>query len=251
MHTERFTDRAATYVTGRPTYPVALADLLRERDLLGGGVADIGAGTGIFTRLLLEAGAQVDAVEPNDAMRAQLEGALADAVVAGRLRVQAGTSDATGLASGSVRLITAAQAAHWFTARTTVPEFQRILRPTGRVLLVWNDWRGQVDAGGFTAAYAEVVEGYAAQVPSVEYGIPSADIPAFLPGGFEHLTFPNPLAFTRERLHALAGSVSYLPAPGSPNHASLVRDLDDAFDRHAQAGRVSLQYVTHAFLGTP
>lgn len=251
MHTERFTERAGTYVTGRPTYPAALAALLRKRDLLRAGVADVGAGTGIFTRLLLEAGAEVDAVEPNAAMRAHLEGAFAEARRSGRLRVHAGTADATGLPASSVGLVSAAQAAHWFTPTTAVPEFQRVLQRGGRVLLVWNDWRGQATAGTFTAAYAQVVEAYAAKVPRIEYGVPTALIPAFLPGGFERLTFPNPLVFTRERLHALAGSVSYLPAPGSAERPHLLRDLDRAFDQHAAESAVTLQYVTHAFLGAP
>ncbi|ADV67146.1 class I SAM-dependent methyltransferase [Deinococcus maricopensis] len=251
MHTERFTGRAASYVTGRPTYPAALTEMLRDRDLLREGVADVGAGTGLFTRLLLDAGAHVDAVEPNPGMRAQLEAALTVDVQSGRLRVHAGTADATGLAGGSVGLVAAAQAAHWFTPGTAVPEFRRVLRAGGRALLVWNDWRGQAAGGGFTGAYAGVVGAYAAQVPSIEYGVPFAAIAQFLPGGFEHLTFPNPLTFTRERLHALVGSVSYLPAPGTPEQTRLLRHLDAAFERHAQGGVVMVSYVTHAFLGAP
>ena len=73
--TERFSDRASDYVKARPSYPTEVLTLLRAECGLGDRsvVADLGSGTGIFTRLLLESGARVLAVEPNDEMRAAAE----------------------------------------------------------------------------------------------------------------------------------------------------------------------------------
>lgn len=90
--TARFTTRQVAYISGRPSYPAALGKHLHERGLLSGGVADIGARTGLFTQLLLDFDAVVDAVEPNDAMRTALEQRLTSS----RLRVHGGTSQATG-----------------------------------------------------------------------------------------------------------------------------------------------------------
>ena len=73
--TKRFSDRVENYRRYRPSYPRAVIDLIKSTAALsdGSAVADIGSGTGILTRLLLEAGLEVTAVEPNEAMRLAAE----------------------------------------------------------------------------------------------------------------------------------------------------------------------------------
>ncbi|GGO17993.1 class I SAM-dependent methyltransferase [Deinococcus humi] len=248
---DRFLGRAEVYASARPTYPSALGEWLAGLGLLSGRVADVGAGTGLFTRLLLAHAMgpafALDAVEPNPEMRGQLEVALAGEVTAGRLAVYNGTSEATALESASVRLITAAQAAHWFAPTPTVREFRRVLAPGGQVLLVWNDWRG-VDTG-FNAAYREVVTAFSREDGELLSRVPEHELPLLMPGGFAVQVFDNPVRFTRERLHALAGSVSYLPAPSDPQFAVVARQLDSAFEAYAEEGHVTLTYRTYAYLG--
>lgn len=247
---DRFLGRAAVYSAARPTYPAALGEWLQSLGLLSGRVADIGAGTGLFTRLLLEHGAQVDAVEPNPEMRAALLDNLQGATQAGQLAVHDGTSEQTGLADHSVQLVTAAQAAHWFEPVATVRELRRILTPAGRVLLVWNDWRGVPEP--FNAAYRDAITPFYADGDNPEQinRVPEDEIPQFMPGGFEKRVFDNPVPFTREKLYALAGSVSYLPAPSDPQYPKLMTALDHAFDAHQQQNSVRMTYRTHVFLGT-
>ncbi|WP_026332291.1 class I SAM-dependent methyltransferase [Deinococcus apachensis] len=245
---DRFLGRAEVYAAARPSYAAALGLWLKERGLLSGGVADIGAGTGLFTRLLLAHGVKIHAVEPNPEMRAQLAPALAGETTAGCLTVHDGTSEATGLPDASVSLVAAAQAAHWFTPEPTIREFRRILQPASFVLLVWNDWRGEET--GFNKAYGETVRQFQeAGTPDVATRVPEQELPHLLPGGFERVTFENPLPLTRERLHALAASVSYLPSPEDPAYPAMTRELDHLFDKHQQDGMVTLAYRTHAFLG--
>ncbi len=76
-----------------------------------------------------------------------------------------------------------------------------------------------------------------------------AELNIYFPGGHEVLTFPNPLALDRERLQALAESTSYLPQPETPAHPLMTQTLDQAFEAHQQAGVVTLDYVTYAYLG--
>jgi SAM-dependent methyltransferase len=129
-----FGAEAAAYERARPSYPddaVAwITDALRIT--APATVADVAAGTGKLTRLLAPSGATVVAVEPVAGMREFLA-----ATTAGALAV-AGTAEALPFADSSIDAITVAQAFHWFDASAALHEFHRVLRPGGRVGLIWN-----------------------------------------------------------------------------------------------------------------
>ena len=127
----------------RPSYPVDAVDwiadaLLTDAPRTGSirRVADVGAGSGIFTRLLLPrcdaVGARLFAVEPVANMRALCAAALPTAPVI------AGTGEQVPVRDSSLDAITVAQAFHWFDAPVAFAEFARVLRPGGRVALFWN-----------------------------------------------------------------------------------------------------------------
>jgi len=102
---------------------------------------------------------------------------------------------------------------------------------------------------GFTAAYGEMVSRFGEQPHEQVSRRAGAELSLYFPGGHEVLPFPNPLALDRERLQALAESVSYLPQPGTPAHPLMTQTLDRAFETHRQAEAVTLDYVTYAYLG--
>ena len=131
-----FTAQAAAYARARPTYPPELIDLLIEHAAVkpGDAVADVGAGTGISTRLLADHGLRVTAVEPNAAMREQ--GARQPIP---NVTWIDGTFEATGLADASQRWIIAAQAFHWADPPRALPEMRRILAPGCVLSVFWND----------------------------------------------------------------------------------------------------------------
>lgn len=138
--TQRFSSRVENYSRYRPSYPRQVLELLFEECGLTAAsiIADIGSGTGIMTRLFLENGNQVFAVEPNREMRQEAEWNLAS--YSHFVSVDA-TAEATTLRAGSVDFVVAAQAFHWFDREKVRPEFVRILKPEGWVVLVWNDRR--------------------------------------------------------------------------------------------------------------
>lgn len=127
---------AGVYERSRPSYPLAaLAALADELPLESGRtVVDLGAGTGKFTRLLALTGAEVLAVEPIAEMRERLAELLPG------VAVSAGTAEDTGLPDGCADAVVAAQSWHWFTAQAALAEAERLLRPGGALVLVWNTY---------------------------------------------------------------------------------------------------------------
>ncbi len=147
--TARFADRAADYVAARPSYPAATIDAVL--DGLGPPatlrVADVGAGTGISSRLLADRGCRVLAIEPNAAMRAA-------AAAHGLVEWRDGRGERLGLDDASVDVVACFQAFHWLRPEEAMREFARVLRPGGRVALVWND---RDEADPFTAEYGRIL----------------------------------------------------------------------------------------------
>jgi len=138
---------ADSYVRGRPDYPAAVSTWLRDALGLAASksVVDLGAGTGKFTARLVATGARVIAVEPVDAMRTKL--AEAQSVV----QALAGTAQALPLPDASVDVVVCAQAFHWFANAAALDEIARVLKPSGRLGLIWNmrdarvSWVAQLD----------------------------------------------------------------------------------------------------------
>ena len=131
-----FTNLASRYARYRPGYSPFVLDVFAGLKR-GGLCADVGAGTGICSRLLAERGLHVVAVEPNDAMRAEGEKAT------GALNIvwRGGSAEETGLAAHSVDMVCMASAFHWPDFDLAVREFFRILRPGGHFMALWNTRR--------------------------------------------------------------------------------------------------------------
>ncbi|MFE7752826.1 class I SAM-dependent methyltransferase [Streptomyces sp. NPDC057428] len=130
-----FDSAAALYAAARPGYPPALLDTVEElagRPLRGAHALDVGAGTGIATRLLHARGALVTAVEPGPGMAAELRRSLPS------VPVVRGDGNRLPLATKSADLITYAQSWHWTDPVRALPEALRVLRPGGALALWWN-----------------------------------------------------------------------------------------------------------------
>ena len=135
---ERFSSRATDYAKYRPTYPKeAISGIIsgfKTPDKLV--AADIGAGTGIGSRLLAKQGVNVIAIEPNTEMKNAAESHPL-------VEFREGTAEFTNLPDTSCDLVTCFHAFHWFNSKSALLEFHRILKPSGRLAIVWNHWDRQ------------------------------------------------------------------------------------------------------------
>ena len=152
---------ADAYERGRPSYPDdAVAYLAAELGLgPAARVLDLAAGTGKLTRLLMEGGADVVAVEPVAAMRVVLARSAPGAAVL------EGTAESIPLPAASVDAVTVAQAFHWFDAEAALAEIHRVLRPGGGLGLVWNAMDVRLE---WVAVLQELVGGV--RGPAPQYG---------------------------------------------------------------------------------
>lgn len=238
--TERFSDRVADYVRARPSYPPEALSAFGEIAGLRPGsiVADIGAGTGISTALLLDRGWKVMAVEPNDAMRQAMDRQLADR--SGFSSV-AGTAEATGLPEASVDAIFAAQAFHWFDPEAAGREFRRILRRPGHVGLIWNT--RSLDASPFSRAYERLLTDWGTDYAKIRHrNLETQEIHAFLGEGVDVRHFQNRQELDLEGLTSRLLSSSYTPAADSPRRAPMLEDMRRIFEEYREDGHVTLFY---------
>jgi SAM-dependent methyltransferase len=143
-----FSKRGENYEKYRPIHPDSAIDTillgLNPSQLVA---ADIGAGTGIGSRLLADRGVQVMAIEPNTDMRTA-------AKPHDKVKVVTGTAEQIPLETASVDLVVSFQAFHWFDFTKSLQEFQRILKPGGRLALIWSLW-DQKDA--VTRRYSNLI----------------------------------------------------------------------------------------------
>jgi SAM-dependent methyltransferase len=245
--TQRFSSRVENYIRYRPGYPPEVLDLLRQECSLSANsvIADIGSGTGFLSRMFLENGNRVFAVEPNPEMRQAGERGLENYP---KLTSIAGTAEATTLPAHSMDFVTAAQAAHWFDGRRARREFMRILKPGGWTVLIWNERR--TDTSRFLQAYEKLLTTYGTDYQEVRHERTTAAIDGFFsPSPFQTRIFEMRQEFDYAALEGRLLSSSYTPSPGDPNHEPMLRELRRIFEAYATNGKVLLEYDTRVYYG--
>lgn len=246
--TERFSDLVDVYDRARPRYPRALGEWARARGLAAGRrVADVGAGTGILSALLLELGCEVVLVEPSGAMRARAQANLGGDP---RASFVSGRAEATGLEPDAVDWITCGQAFHWFDVAAARREFRRVLRPGGRVLLVWNDRRADDDA--VMAEYERLLADWSVDYAETSYRRVrlGETIGRFFDGRVEEVALDNEQTLNEDGFLARLFSSSYMPRPDDPRRPGAVAAARAVFARRARGDAILLRYYTRAYCGS-
>jgi SAM-dependent methyltransferase len=234
---QRFGAVADLYHRHRPSYPSAIIDWVLVTAGLAppATVADIGCGTGISTRLFAVRGFDVLGIDPSEEM-------LAKARDAGGARYTRGEASATGLPAGSVDLVIAAQAFHWFDIPSTLAEIGRILRP-GRWSAAF--WNVRALEGSFMEEYDALLRRWSREYAVVESHEESGRRLRTHPGITDatEAVFANLQRLDRDGFFGRVASSSYV-IHGVADRAGFDRALGELFDRHQSAGRVELRYHT-------
>lgn len=236
MTTDEFHQRATSfggvadaYERARPGYPAdAVSWLTGDQPAR---VLDLGAGTGKLTRSLVAAGHDVVAVDPSEPMLAQLRTVLPG------VDARIGSAERLPLEDASVDVVTAGQAFHWFDPAVALPEIARVLRPGGRLGIVWNlrdDTVSWVDE--LWSMFGEH-EARRADDPQV--------IPPF--GPVETHTFRHEQRLDRDGLLRLVESRSYVAILAPDQRDDLLGRVGELYDRVAGPDGVVLPYLTHCF----
>lgn len=238
----RFSDRVENYVKYRPSYPTAAIDKILENFTLPITAADIGAGTGIASRLLAARHIKVIAIEPNPQMR---NAGIRDNT--SLVEWKDGTAENTNLPDASVDLVSCFQAFHWFTPQPTLAEFRRILKPQGKLAVVFNN-RDRNDE--FTAEYSRIVRAASNNHPAeskMKSTEPLTETAYFK--NFQQYTFVYQQELDLTGLIGRAMSVSYLPNQGVA-YEQAISELENLYQRFKnEQGFVYMTYCTNVHLG--
>lgn len=233
-----FGARAGDYEVGRPDYPFEAVAWMLERMPHGSRrIADVGAGTGKLTRVLAEApDAEVVAVDPDPVMLATLRGA-----VPGVPTFQ-GSAEKLPLPDASVDAVVLGQAWHWVDPVAGSAEIGRAVRGGGVLGLIWNIRDDRVD---WVRRLTEIMHGSHAENMLAE-GDPVVSAPF---SGLEQERWEWTRPVTRDVLHRMAASRSYIITASDEEKARIGREMDALFDEldlHGDA-TIDLPYVTRAY----
>ncbi|MBT4125333.1 MAG: methyltransferase domain-containing protein [Chloroflexi bacterium] len=246
-NTERFAGKSDVYQSARPGYPEELSIELQQLCSISNGtrIADLGSGTGIFSKLLLDTGAEVVGVEPNSDMRQAAEQDLADFE---RFRSISGSAEKTNLQPETVDVVTAAQAFHWFDTDMTVREIKRITKTKPLVALVWNQ-RDTSDT--FQSAYDEALRSILPEYEHVVHTrVEDSQIESlFLPVSFDYREWGHSQVFDLEQFQNRMASSSYVPTETNPIRQRLDGVMQGLFREFQNNGTVDFRYVTKLYVG--
>jgi len=249
MNEDRFTGRADLYAKYRPSYPDDFIEYLYSqvgltKDSI---IADIGSGTGIFTRLMLRQHSFVYGVEPNEDMRKTAESELAR--YRNFVSIHA-PAERTGLKTASIDFVTVAQAFHWFDREKFRMECKRIVREKGKVILVWNSRGNESELTRETIEinrkYCPGFEGFSGGMrePNPEqYG-------DFFKGGTcEYKVFNNDSILDEASFIGRNLSASYAPKQGTEGYQPYIFDLTRLFQKYSKSGYLCVPSLTRSYVG--
>lgn len=235
------------YVRCQPSYPKKLLDYLYNdsgfsRESV---IADIGSGTGLFTRLLLERGSRVVAIEPDTHMREVAERLLGDEFM--RFVSLCATAENTTLFGESVHHIICANSLQRFSSDECKKEFARILKPEGKVVLIWNSYDYEDELtfeyhkllGRWRSSDYNDTEEYHHRLAQNLLGTHT----------YTYTSFQNPQLVDMDGFRSKFLTNDNLPSQYDTCYSEMMNELIRLFENFSSCSRVQICYRTETFTG--
>lgn len=245
-NTAKFDGKGDIYAKARPKYAVEVFDYIKntlqipERSVF----ADIGSGTGIFSEQLLDNGYRVFAVEPNTDMRKKAEEKLSlyqDFVSLN------GTDSNTAIPNQSVDCITTAQAFHWFDAEAFKKECRRILKPYGKVIIIYNTRDRSAECN---VALSDLHRKYCPDFRGFSKGMNGEKCRAFFDNKCDVFRADNSQTYDRQGYIDRILSSSYSLCESDDRFAEYIAEANRLFDAFSNNGALTVPMHTVAYIGT-
>lgn len=247
---DRFTDKAQIYEKYRPSYPKESLDIIQDEcyfnlnnDMI---IADVGSGTGKFTELLLKTGCTVYSIEPNDNMRAIAESKFIDKL---NYKSINNTAENTGLDDNSVNLITVAQALHYFDIEKVKGEFRRILKPKGKVALLWNF---RYRESNFMKEYEKIVYTFHSKDLQPTFAQDKMNDAVYnkLFSKYKIFSIPYCQELNFNDLWGRVLSSNHAPQIDDPNYNELYKSIKELFNKFQHNDQITFEYRTRIVIGS-
>lgn len=244
-YTNRFDGKGEIYAKARPKYAAELFDYMKnnlkipEKSVF----ADVGSGTGIFSEQLLGCGYKVFAVEPNGDMRIKAEERLGG--YNGFVSVN-GTDGNMNLPDKSVDYVTTAQAFHWLDAKAFKNECRRVLKPGGKVLIIYNFRKKDADC---SMALAQLRHKYNPEFHGFSNGMSDEKCTGFFDGECEIFRADNTLTYDRQGYVNRVLSSSYSLKESDGRYAEYLKEINNIFDVYSSDGIITIPNETVAYAG--
>ncbi len=245
---DRFKGKSSQYSRYRPTYPEAMFRFIESKLGLAPvhRIADMGSGTGLSSKWLIQNGNLVYAVEPNTEMRLAAEHFFQNYPNFYSIN---GTAEKTNLPDHSVDFILVGQAFHWFEQKKARTELKRILKPNGYVIITWNE--RLTETSTFLQHFENLLIRYSKDYMKVDHRNISEEMLKEFYGHsrFDQRMFYNCQLFSWEGLKGRLLSMSYAPEKNQPEFHSMLKELSQLFRKNAIHGQVKFDYHTLVYFG--
>lgn len=244
---KEFNGLASVYATGRPAYAEKfITDLFEKFGMTTNSVvADIGSGTGKFAKQIIEKGAFVYCVEPNEDMRNQ---AVVELIQYDNQLCIAGGAEYTKLQDETVDFITTSQAFHWFDVELFKRECIRIIKPNGKVFLIWNmrDKHSELMQKNYI-----IYKKYCPKFKGFSGGIEKDDvrIKNFYNNNYVRIEYTNPLYYDKAKFIDRCLSSSYSLKQQDSNYEEYIKELESLFDEYSVDNILTIPNKTVVYIG--
>lgn len=242
-----FFGKQEDYSKYRPTYPVELFDLLsKEFHLEDKIIAELGAGTGKFSKTASSYCKQIYYVEPNIDM---LNKGKEYCNCCNNIVYVNKCAELTGLPKNSVDIVLAVQSFHWFDKIKLKQEVKNILKPEGLFAIVWNNMED--DNNKFSKEYVEYIRSWKIKITSTPYQHKNIEERQnfFKNSEYKTYTFIHSKNYTLDMLIGLSKSLSYAPESDSEYYTDFINGIIYIFKKYEKNGNVCFDFHTEMYIG--